>query len=97
MNSEKNKEKKQYMSDWQKENTEKIRKSQYKWRASNEEYIRYKRLLNAAKNIISPKKGSAAEKACDWAMNEENEKCNYIDDLESLQKMIQKKLKEIKK
>lgn len=97
MESEKDKEKKQYMSDWQKDNVEKIRKSQYKWRASNEEYIRYKRLLNSAKNLVSPKKDSAAEKACLWAMSTENEKCNYIDDLENLQNMIQKRLKELKK
>lgn len=97
MESRKDKEKKQYMSDWQKENVDKIRKSQYKWRASNEEYISYKRLLNSAKNLISPKKNSVAEKACLWAMNKENEKCNYIDDLESLQNMIQKRLKELKK
>ena len=84
-----------YMKKWQQQNRDKVYEAQARWKAKNQDYVRYKRAFSAAKNFIQPKEGSANEQACQWALTDKNDKANYVEDLQLLHHMIEERLEKV--
>lgn len=86
--------KKDYRKEWAQNNPEKVNQSQKKWRNKNSDKVGYSKMLNAAKNLISPKADSASEQHILWKIK--NDRSGYLSDLETLRFQIDKKIMELK-